>query len=105
MNVGVADVLVAKVFSVERVTFLQSGTISGITKWNNATTTVVGDGTCVRNVNYVQDQTYAVRAPAILAAAALLPPPIVVWIALKVQKPNPERKRRRKSTLFTYVGT
>ena len=65
MNVGVAHVLVAKVFSVERVTFLQSGTISGITKWNNATTTVVGDGTCVRNVNYVQDQTYAVRAPAI----------------------------------------
>ena len=78
MNVGVAHVLVVKVFSVELVTFLQSGTISGITKWNNATTTVVGDGTCVRNVNYVQDQTYAVRAPAILAAAALSPTPIVV---------------------------
>ena len=65
MNVGVAHVLVAKVFSVERVTFLQSGTISGITKWNNATTTVVGDGTCVRNVNYVQDRTDAARAPSI----------------------------------------
>ena len=65
MNVGVAHVLVVKVFSVELVTFLQSGTISGITKWNNATTTVVGDGRCVRNVNYVQDRTDAARAPAI----------------------------------------
>ena len=105
MNVGVAHALVVKVFSVERVTFLQSGTISGITKWNNATTTVVGDGTCVRNVNYVQDQTYAVRAPAIFAAAALSPTLIVVWISLEVRKPNQERTRRRKRTLFTYGGT
>ena len=59
MYVGVAHVPVAKVFSVELVTVMD------IPKWNNATTTVVGGGRCVKNVNYVQDRTDAARAPSI----------------------------------------
>ena len=84
MNVGVAHVPVAKVLSVEPVT------LTDIPKWNNATTTVVGDGRCVRNVNYVQDRTDAVRAPSIesnlhpktqllIAAAAAAVAAVKVW--------------------------